>query len=213
MGLSNNKRFNNDNDIATWAFWTFIIMSIIVVLTCVVCFIIFYMHYAEYKWKEVGEIEYIRYPTDFDKGTFMSQKNTKEGWYKEIDNNCNDKEAPIDCKQYQMWPGYSEDDLNNISIGISVIFAVLTVYSIVFFVIACMYYMCDKFIIYLLVYIFITCFIEVCLAIFEWCQIDRYNKKKSLLNQTETTEPYTPYKFMNDISEKFSNVKKMLRRY
>lgn len=213
MGLSNNKRFNNDNDIATWAFWTFIIMSIVVVIICVVCFIIFYMHYAEYKWRDVGEIEYIRYPTDFDKGTFMSQKNTKEGWYKKIDNNCNDKEAPIDCQQYKMWPGYSEDDLNNISIGISVIFAVLTVYSIVFFVIACMYYMCNKFIIYLLVYIFITCFIEACLAIFEWCQIDRYNKKQSLLNQTETTESYTPYKFMNDISEKFSNVKKMLRRY
>lgn len=212
MVLPNKKNYN-DNAVATWAFWTFIIMSIVVVITCVVCLIIFSMHYADYKWREVGEIEYIRYPTDFDKGTFMSQKNTEAGWYKEIDNNCNDREASINCKQYEMWPGYSEEDLNYISIGISVIFAVLTVYSIVFFVIACMYYMCDYFIIYLLVYIGFTCLIEVCLAIFEWCQIDRYNKKQSLLNQTETTESYTPYKFMNDISEKFSNVKKMLRRY
>lgn len=210
MVLPNKKNYN-DNAVATWAFWTFIIMSIVVVITCVVCLIIFSMHYADYKWREVGEIEYIRYPTDFDKGTFMSQKNTEAGWYKEIDNNCNDREASINCKQYEEWPGYSEEDLNYISIGISVIFAVLTVYSIVFLVIACMYYMCDYFIIYLLVYIGFTCLIEVCLAIFEWCQIDRYNKKQSL--QTETTESYTPYKFMNDISEKFSNVKKMLRRY
>lgn len=210
MVLPNKKNYN-DNAVATWAFWTFIIMSLLVVITCVVCLIIFSMHYAEYKWREVGEIEYIRYPTDFDKGTFMSQKNTEAGWYKEIDNNCNDREASINCKQYEEWPGYSEEDLNYISIGISVIFAVLTVYSIVFLVIACMYYMCDYFIIYLLVYIGFTCLIEVCLAIFEWCQIDRYNKKQSL--QTETTESYTPYKFMNDISEKFSNVKKMLRRY
>lgn len=210
MVLPNKKNYN-DNAVATWAFWTFIIMSIVVVITCVVCLIIFSTHYADYKWREVGEIEYIRYPTDFDKGTFMSQKNTEAGWYKEIDNNCNDREASINCKQYEEWPGYSEEDLNYISIGISVIFAVLTVYSIVFLVIACMYYMCDYFIIYLLVYIGFTCLIEVCLAIFEWCQIDRYNKKQSL--QTETTESYTPYKFMNDISEKFSNVKKMLRRY
>lgn len=210
MVLPNKKNYN-DNAVATWAFWTFIIMSLLVVITCVVCLIIFSMHYADYKWREVGEIEYIRYPTDFDKGTFMSQKNTEAGWYKEIDNNCNDREASINCKQYEEWPGYSEEDLNYISIGISVIFAVLTVYSIVFLVIACMYYMCDYFIIYLLVYIGFTCLIEVCLAIFEWCQIDRYNKKQSL--QTETTESYTPYKFMNDISEKFSNVKKMLRRY
>lgn len=212
MVLPNKKNYN-DNAVATWAFWTFIIMSIVVVITCVVCLIIFSTHYAEYKWREVGEIEYIRYPTDFAKGTFTSQKNTEAGWYKEIDNNCNNENASIDCKQYEKWPGYSEEDLNDISIGISVIFAVLTVYSIVFFVIACMYYMCDYFIIYLLVYIGFTCFIEVCLAIFEWCQIDRYNKKQSLNNQTETTESYTPYKFMNDISEKFSNVKKMLRRY
>lgn len=212
MVLPNKKNYN-DNAIATWALWTFIIMSLLVIIICVVCLIIFSTHYADYKWREVGEIEYIRYPTDFDNGTFMSQKNTEAGWYKEIDNNCNDREASINCKQYEEWPGYSEEDLNYISIGISVIFAVLTVYSIVFFVIACMYYMCDYFIIYLCIYIAITGVIEVCLAIFEWCQIDRYNKKQSLLNQTETTESYTPYKFMNDISEKFSNVKKMLRRY
>lgn len=211
MVLHNKNESSNDNAIATWAFWTFIIMSLLVLIICVVCLIIFSTHYAEYKWRKVGEIEYIRYPTDFNQGKFMSQKNTEAGWYKEIDNNCNDEGAPNNCKQYEKWLGYSEEDLNYISIGISVIFATLTVYSIVFLVIACMYYMCDYFIIYLCGYIVLTGIIEVCLAIFEWCQIDRYNKKQSL--QTETTESYTPYKFMNDISEKFSNVKKMLRRY
>ena len=109
MVLPNKKNYN-DNTIATWALWTFIIMSLLVIIICVVCLIIFSTHYADYKWREVGEIEYIRYPTDFDNGTFMSQKNTEAGWYKEIDNNCNDREASINCKQYEEWPGYSEED-------------------------------------------------------------------------------------------------------
>lgn len=208
MGLSN-KKINNDNAIANWAFWTFLIMSIVVGIICVVCLIIFSTHYAEYKWEKEQAIELSRCPSGNNDGKYISTMNTNAGWYKFLNNvdqsNCEPK--------YEEWTGYSEDDLNKISIGISVIFAVLTVYSIVFFVIACMYYMCDKFIIYLLVYIGVTCVIEACLAIFEWCQIDRYNKKQSLLDQNKTTESYTPYKFMNDISEKFSNVKKMLRRY
>lgn len=208
------KQSENDN-IATWAVWTFIISTVVVIIACIVCLILFSVHYAQYNWKEIGEIEYLRSADPNIAGKYISQMNTVAGWYKLIDenNNCNNINDPTDCDtKYEMWDGYTEDDLNKISIGKAVIFGILSIYSIIFLVIACMYYECDYFIVILIIYIIVTCVIELCLTIFEWCQVDRYYKKYS--NESDsTTESYTPYKFINDISEGFSNVKKMLRRY
>lgn len=212
--------------------WANVIFTVILVAVIVTAYILFHNKWAEYKWQEVQTIEIKRIEQPGKPGEYISMMNTEEGWYRhETDD--------INTDKYIMWDGYSEYDLNQITWGKAIITGTMALYSI-FFIVAVIFLKIDRvemkdMFYYILVYIIINLIIEIVLVIFDGCQIDRYYKKFSkkedigvapnepaaaepaaneTSTETETTaEPYTPYKFMNDISEGFSNIKKMLRRY
>lgn len=209
--------------------WANVIITVILVAVIVTAYILFHNKWAEYKWQEVQTIEIKRIEQPGKPGEYISMMNTEEGWYRH-------ESDDINTDKYIMWGGYSQDDLNQITWGKAIIMGSMALYSI-FFIVAVIFLKIDRvemkdMFYYILVYIIMNLIIEVVLVIFDGCQIDRYYKKyskkenigvdsneqeKKDSNEQEkkepATEPYTPYKFMNDISEGFSNIKKMLRRY
>lgn len=209
--------------------WANVISTVILVAVIVTAYILFHNKWAEYKWQDVQTIEVSRIEQQGKPGEYISKMNIKEGWYRKNDKLEKDVcsfEGEEGCEKYTMWEGYSEYDLNLITWGKVIITGTMALYSI-FFIVAVIFLKVDRvemndMFYYIFVYIIINLIIEVVLVIFDACQIDRYYKKHgekkeigvdSNEQEEPATETYTPYKFMNDISEGFSNIKKMLRRY
>lgn len=216
--------------------WANVISTVIIVAVCVTAYVLFHNKWAVYKWQDVQTIEIERIVQPDKPGEYISKMNTIEGWYRENEGKKKDVcdyEGELECQKYIMWNGYTENDLNVITWGKVIIVGTMALYSI-FFLVAVIFLNVDKvdlkvMFFYVLVYIIINLIIEVILVIFDACQIDRYNKKHSEKEdisgseaivpgdeQPDTepeTESYTPYKFVKDVSEGFSNIKKMLRRY
>lgn len=202
--------------------WANVISTVILVAVIVIEYILFHNTWANYKWQEVQSIELERIKQPNRPGEYISKMNTKEGWYREnkgLEKDVCDFEGESGCQKYIMWDGYSEYDLNAITWGKVIITGTMALYSI-FFLVACIFLKIapvdvDTMFYYIIVYIIINLIIEIVLVIFDACQIDRYYKKhseKEVITNDET-ESYTPYKFVKDVSEGFSNIKKMLRRY
>lgn len=220
-------------DIKTGWIWANVISTVIIVAVCVIAYVLFHNKWAVYKWQDVQTIEIERIAQPDKPGEYISKMNTIEGWYRENEGKKKDicdYEGELECQKYIMWNGYTENDLNVITWGKVIIVGTMALYSI-FFLVAVIFLNVDKvdlkvMFFYVLVYIIINLIIEVILVIFDACQIDRYNKKHSekedisgeeaiVPGDEPPVEPesYTPYKFVKDVSEGFSNIKKMLRRY
>lgn len=216
-------------DIKSGWIWANAISTVIIVVVVVTAYILFHNKWAVYNWQDVKTIEIERIEQPDKPGEYISKMNTKEGWYRENEGKTKDicsHEGELECQKYIMWDGYTENDLNVITWGKVIITGTMALYSI-FFLVAIIFLKVDKvstdvMFYYVLVYIIINLIIEVILVIFDACQIDRYNKKHSekediagVSTAPDPVEPesYTPYKFVRDVSEGFSNIKKMLRRY